>query len=151
VPPAHRFRLPVAAVIAASLLTLPARGAGQGAESFRVIVNPTNPVVSLSAKEASDLLMSKTNRWPDNTPVKPVDQSTTSPVRVAFTRDVHGKKIDAVVNYWQQVIFSGRGLPPPAKTSDQEVLAYVKANPGAIGYVSLEAPVAGVKVVPIKP
>jgi ABC-type phosphate transport system substrate-binding protein len=147
----HRFRAQVAVVITASLLTLPSRGAGQAAETFRIVVNPANPVASLSAKEASDLLMNKTTRWPDNTPVKPVDQSTTSPVRVAFTRDIHGKKIDAVVNHWQQVIFSGRGLPPPAKTSDQDVVAYVRANPGAIGYVSPEAPLAGVKVVPIKP
>lgn len=147
----YRSRVHVAVVLAVSLLTLPSRGAGQAADVFRVIINPANPVSSLSAKEASDLLMTKTTRWPDNTAVKPVDQSATSGVRIAFTRDIHGKKIDAVVNYWQQAIFSGRGLPPPAKASDQDVLAYVKANPGAIGYVSVEAPLAGVKVVPIKP
>jgi ABC-type phosphate transport system substrate-binding protein len=53
------------------------------------------------------------------------------------------------VHYWQQMIVSGRGVPP-AKTSDQDVLAYVKANPGAIGYVGADAPTEEVKVIALK-
>jgi hypothetical protein len=37
----------------------------------------------------------------------------------------------------------GREGPPPGKASDRDVVAYVDANPGAIGYVSPETLLAG--------
>jgi len=52
--------------------------------------------------------------------------------------------------YWQQQIFSGKDVPPSNKSSDDDVIAFVKSNPGAIGYVSGSAAVAGVKVVAVK-
>lgn len=38
-------------------------------------------------------------------------------------------------------------MPPPEKTSEADVVAYVRNTPGAIGYVSKAAAVEGVKVV----
>jgi len=140
----------VLAALACAFALGPSSASAQSA-AYHVVVNAANPATALTVKEASDLFLGKSARWPDGTAVKPVDQSTVSPVRMTFTREVHGKKIDAIVNYWQQMIFSGRGVPPPAKTSDQDVLAYVKANAGAIGYVSPDAPLAGVKAIVIKP
>jgi hypothetical protein len=40
-------------------------------------------------------------------------------------------------------------VPPPQMKSDREVLDYVKANRGAIGYVSRRAPLKGVKVLKV--
>ncbi|MFI5182916.1 MAG: phosphate ABC transporter substrate-binding protein, partial [Vicinamibacteria bacterium] len=60
----------------------------------------------------------------------------TSRVRAAFSKGVHGRSVDAVQNYWQQQIFSGRDEPPRVKTSDAEVMTFVQSNPGGIGYVS---------------
>jgi len=128
----------------------PSSASGQSA-AYHIVVNAANPTTALAVKEASDLFLGKAARWADGAAVKPVDQSTVSPVRATFTREVHGKKVDAIVNYWQQMIFSGRGVPPPAKANDQDVLAYVKAYPGGIGYVSPDAPLAGVKVIVLKP
>jgi ABC-type phosphate transport system substrate-binding protein len=142
-------RAVIAAVACASILGPSPASAESGA--YRIVVNAANPTATLTVKEVSDVFLGKAARWPDGTAVKPVDQSTVSPVRETFTREVHGKKVDAIVNYWQQVIFSGRGVPPPAKANDQEVLAYVKANPGGIGYVSQDAPLSGVKTMVVKP
>ena len=47
------------------------------------------------------------------------------------------KKVSSIKAFWQKKIFSGRGIPPPEKTSEKEILKYVHDNPGAIGYVSL--------------
>ena len=75
-------------------------------------------------------------------------------MRVAFTGEVLKAegldKMSSVENYWQQQIFSGRGSPPPIKASDQEVLAFVAANPGAIGYVSADADTSAVKTITLK-
>src|SRR5262245_28815611 len=136
------------AAVAALALSL-AVGA-QAGDGYRIIVNESNPVAAMSPKEISDLFLGNTTKWPHNAPVKAVDLSATSPVRAAFTRDVHGKKVEAVLNYWQQVIFSGRGVPPPSKATDADVLNYVIANPGAIGYVSMDAPTGDVKVLSVK-
>ena len=59
---------------------------------------------------------------------------------------VLGKTVSAVKSYWQQQIFAGREVPPVEKTSDAEVIAFVKANRGAVGYVSDTAAVTGVRV-----
>jgi ABC-type phosphate transport system substrate-binding protein len=79
-----------------------------------------------------------------------VDQGKASSVRAAFSKAVLGRPVSAVESYWQQQIFSGKDVPPAAKGSDDEVVTFVKANPGAIGYVSAGASTAGVKVVDVK-
>jgi hypothetical protein len=86
--------------------------------------------------------------------VVPVDQSARTLVRLAFTREVlklEGlPQISAVENYWQQLLFSGRGAPPAIKASDAEVVAFVTATPGAVGYVATGAEAGGAKVVPLE-
>ena len=80
----------------------------------------------------------------------PVDLSANSPVREAFSLAIHERDVNAVKSYWQRQIFSGRGVPPPEKASDSEVLAFVRANPGAVGYVSSGTAVgSGVKVLEV--
>ena len=121
-----------------------------GEASYRLVVNSENPVSSLSRDEASKLFLKKVRTWEHGVTVLPVDLVSSLPVREEFTREIHGKSVSAVKNYWQQQIFSGRNTPPPEKSSDAEVIAYVKSSPGAIGYVSGKADVGEVKVVRIE-
>jgi ABC-type phosphate transport system substrate-binding protein len=119
-------------LLAASAAVLSA----QGAEGYRVVVNAANPGASLRRSEVSNMFLKKTTKWASGAVVTAVDQSATSPVRAAFSKQVHGRGVDGIQNYWQQQIFSGRDEPPRVKTSDAEVMAFVQANPGGIGYVS---------------
>jgi hypothetical protein len=82
--------------------------------------------------------------------VAAVDQPRTAPVRAAFSKDVHKKDVDAVAAYWATLVYSGRELPPPVKRTDDEVLDFVRHTPGAVGYVSADAPTEGVKVIALK-
>jgi ABC-type phosphate transport system substrate-binding protein len=109
-------------------------------DGFQLIVNSANPVASLSREKASKMFLKKISKWDSGAAVAPVDLDQGSPVRAAFSRAVHGKPVSAVVSYWQQLIFSGRDVPPPEKGSDAAVIAFVKANPGAIGYVGGSVP-----------
>lgn len=131
-----------------SLATLAGPAAAQ--DGFRVIVNPTNPVASLSEPQVSRLFLKKTLAWPSGLTVTAVDQERTSEVRRAFSQRVHVKDPDAVVSYWQTLVFAGRDTPPPIKGGDAAVVEYVRANPGAIGYVSESADLAGVKLVAVR-
>jgi hypothetical protein len=52
--------------------------------------------------------------------------------------------------YWQQLIFSGRDVPPPELESDDAVVAYVLAHRGSIGYVSGMAELKNARVLAIE-
>jgi len=52
--------------------------------------------------------------------------------------------------YWREMIFSGRASPPLEAAWEAEALAFVRANAGAIGYVSATGlPFEGVKAVEV--
>jgi ABC-type phosphate transport system substrate-binding protein len=135
------------------MLLLPVAGMTQDA-GFQVIVSSDNSATSLARRDVARMFLKRTSTWPDGLAVLPVDQSARSAIRVLFTREilkVEGlEKISAVENFWQQQIFSGRGSPPPIKARDEEVVAFVAANPGAIGYVSAAADVSAVKAVALQ-
>jgi ABC-type phosphate transport system substrate-binding protein len=111
----------------------------QASEEYKVIVNAASPVSALSVGEVSRLFLKKVTSWPGGRPVLPIDQTKRSPVRASFSRAVHGKDVAAVASYWQQMIFSGRAVPPLEESSESAVVAYVSAHPNAIGYVSASA------------
>jgi len=110
-------------------------GAVSAADEFQVIVNGASPVAEMDRAEVARFFLRQSLKWSDGQPVLPVDQSSRSAVRDAFSKGVLKQPLPAVDTYWQRQIASGRALPPPVKTSDAEVLAYVASTPGAIGYV----------------
>lgn len=137
----------VLAMLTVIALIIPAIASGQ---NFKIVINETNATSSISKDDLSRCFMKQTNTWIGRQPVIPVDQAASSDVRQAFSGAVHGRDVSAVKSFWQRQIFSGRGVPPAEKASDQEVLAFVRANPGAVGYVSADADVsAGVKVLEV--
>ena len=121
----------------------------QNSINFKVIVNTSNSVATMSKAQTSKLFMKKKTKWENGSKVVPVDLAESSPVRVEFSKAIHGKSVSSIKSYWQKLIFSGRAVPPSMKASDSDVVAFVKANPGAIGYVSGKAAVADVKILKI--
>jgi len=138
-----------ARVLSAMVLAM-AISAFAGAADFKVIVNSSNSSAKISKTDLNAIFLKKMARWSDGTPVEPVNQSKKSAVRESFTTTVHGKSVAAVDSYWQQQIFSGRDVPPPEKASDAEIVAFVRSNPGAIGYVTNAAATAGVKTISVE-
>jgi hypothetical protein len=139
-------------VSALALLVLATAGTrsleARGPASYVIVVSAANPTTSLSRDQASKLFLKKVPTWQNGRDVVPVDLPEGSAVREAFTKDVLRKSVTAVKSYWQQQIFSGRGVPPTEKATDDAVLAYLRANPNAIGYVAANTPLgSGAKVV----
>ncbi len=114
------------------------RLAAQGRQ-YVVVVNAANPVNTLSEEELSRLFLRKTIRWPNGGDATPVDLSEQAAIRESFSRDLFHKSVEAIKAYWQSQLFSGRGVPPVELASEDAVLAYVRANAGAVGYVSAGA------------
>ena len=117
--------------------------------AYQVIVHSTNPTTTLTKRQASRLFQKKTKTWDHGPKVVPVDQKRSSRTRRSFSTHVMGKSVSAMKSYWQQQIFSGRGVPTKNKSNDAAVVVYVSSNPGAIGYVSIDADVGKARVVAI--
>lgn len=120
------------------------------ADGFVVVTHPGVTTPPLSRDAWSAIFLKKVRKWPNGTPIIPLDQEETSVVRIAFTTKLHRKRIAAVRTYWHQQIFAGREMPPLEKASDAEVVAFVKATPGAVGYVSESALTRGVMRIELK-
>ena len=117
---------------------------------YAVIVNAANPVASISKEDLAKLFLKKTSTWSTGQNAAPVELPPSAKVREAFAREVLGKTLPQVKSYWQQQIFSGRDVPPPEKPTEGDVVAFVRANPNAIGYVTKGVNLGrGVKVVSV--
>jgi ABC-type phosphate transport system substrate-binding protein len=121
-------------VLAAMLVSGPARDASAAA-SFRVVVHPQVKGSQIPRAVLSAIFLKQALKWGDGSPVVPVDQSIQSAVRRLFSNDVLKQGVVEVQVFWQRRITAGQ-MPPPVKTSDEEVLTFVASTPGAIGYVS---------------
>ena len=138
----------LAAVLGAALG--PARPLAASMPAYRLIVNPQNGATSVDRRFVADAFLKKITRWPDGESVHPVDLSPEAPARARFSEEVIRRSVSAVKSYWQQLVFSGRDVPPPELDRDEDVIGYVLRFPGAIGYVSSTANVDRVKVVTLK-
>ena len=132
----------VAAVIAAGAVTAHAQ------DGYKIVVNPSNPVDSLSKSQAARLFLTRA-KWDGGEAVHPVDLAPSSPVRQDFYREVLGVSVSAAIDQWKRIAGPGFGEAPPTVATDREVLAFVRLKRGAIGYVSAAANVQGVKVVAV--
>ncbi|GAK58844.1 hypothetical protein U27_05819 [Candidatus Vecturithrix granuli] len=109
---------------------------------FSIIVHASNPVTQLSKEDVSNMFLKKVKQWKESgEAVLPVDLVEDSPVRSQFSESIHGRKIASIKAYWQKQIFSGRGVPPEERKSENEMLKYVSDNPGAIGYIAASTPI----------
>jgi ABC-type phosphate transport system substrate-binding protein len=148
-PTPHMQRL---LLVFAGVFTLGTEPSAIRAQEFALVVNSANPVTSISKDEVAKLFLKKQVTWQSGDPAAPVELPPSAKVREAFVQTVLGKSLSQVRSYWQQQIFSGRDVPPPEKPSEDDVLAFVRANPGAIGYVTRGASLGrGVKVVTLVP
>lgn len=126
-------------MIAARLLVaavLLAAGPVAAEEPCRVIVNPVNLADRIQRAAIVAIYLGQMTRWSDGKPVAPVDQSVKSPVRVAFSEKILGKSVEEVQRHWLRKVAAEHVFPPRVKSSDAEVAAFVRGNPGAIGYVT---------------
>ena len=121
-----------------------------GATSLRLIVHPENPIAAVDRRFVADVFLKKTTRWSADQVIRPVDLEPESPVRRLFSDQVLKRSVDAVRSYWQQQVFSGRGVPPPELEDEGQIVKFVLRTPGAIGYVSGNADVQGARVVQVR-
>lgn len=117
--------------------------------AFRVIVHPDNPVRTIDRAALSKMFLKEASKWDDGETAHPVDLRSDSDTRSKFSESVIRRSIAAVRSYWQQRIFSGRGVPPPEVESDADVVRHVLRYRGSVGYVSGRADIGKARVLSV--
>jgi ABC-type phosphate transport system substrate-binding protein len=113
------------------LLSLPAAA---GAD-IAVIVHNDNPVRSMTARQVSDLYLGRARTFSSGELAAIYEQPADSPLRESFFHLLNGIDIKRLNAYWARLRFSGEVLPPVSLPDSRAVLAVVRRDRNAIGYV----------------
>jgi ABC-type phosphate transport system substrate-binding protein len=140
---------PIVLVTALLLLGVAPRGSRANGDAFVVIVNPETGSATIDRGFLRDAFLRKATTWGGVT-LRPIDLSTRHAARERFTRDVLKKTPAQLRSYWNQQIFSGKGVPPPEVESPAAVVKFVSATKGAVGYVPAGTDTNGAKVIGVR-
>jgi ABC-type phosphate transport system substrate-binding protein len=102
-----------------------------------VIVHKASPAQSLSVEEARVYYLKKQLAWSDGTKVRPVEQS--GDVRDGFVKRTLGMSVTEYQRYWLELKYSAAESPPKQVEDDADVVRFVGAMKGAIGFVDSES------------
>lgn len=134
-------------IIAAATLAL-ASGPGFAAGGqLYVVVNANNPIQKLATRDAVALYTGRTRVFPDGREAVAYDQAEASVARADFYRSLTGMDLARINSYWARLRFSGQVQPPRSLGDDRDILAMIKSNPKAIGYLRTAPADASVRVV----
>lgn len=115
------------------------------AEVF-VIVNAGAPATAIDRTRLEQLYFGRARTLADGSFAVIVDRPDSN-LRERFFRALGGMSLPQVNAYWARLNFTGRVLPPQVRTTDEEVLAVVRRDRNAVGYVGRAPDDAAVRVV----
>ncbi len=116
---------------------------------LQIVVHPDNPISELDRDLLRDAFLKRATEWRTGETIRPIDLSRRFAVRERFTRDVLKKTPAQLRSYWNQQIFSGKGVPPPEANAVSDVIDYVLDHRGAVGYLPINAELGDVKLIRI--
>ena len=131
-------------MLALALLVL---SLGSAAADLVVIVNPANPMKSMTKDQVADLYLGRARTFASGEYALVFDHARGAALRDRFFKDLTGMSPAQVNAYWSRLMFTGQVLPPQPLPDDKAVVEIVKRNPGAIGYVDSASIDASVRVV----
>jgi ABC-type phosphate transport system substrate-binding protein len=145
----HGMHLLLSAAVAVGFAIELAAGSAAATDDYKVIVHPENPVRAVDRTFLRDIYLRKATDWTGAGPVRPIDLAKRFSVRERFAQEVLRKTPAQLKTYWNQQIFSGKGVPPPEAESTAAAVVYVLANPGAIAYLPADADSGHAKVIKV--
>lgn len=112
-----------------------------------VVVNARSGVAAMTRNEIINVFFGRNRQFFNGLEAQPVDLVDVHPDRARFYAALVGKELSEVNAYWSRQLFSGRMQPPPRVASPEEVLKWVSARPGGIGFLDISKADARVRVV----
>ena len=118
------------------------------AADVKIIANQSVTTDSISGSELKSVFLLQRRALQDGSIVVPVVQKSGA-TQASFLREYMDRNPEEIRTYYYGLVFTGKGLMPKELHSDAEVVAYVARTKGAIGYVNIDFPTNGVKVLAI--
>jgi ABC-type phosphate transport system substrate-binding protein len=115
-----------------------------------VITAPTAPRLSFDKDTLRNIYLKRIFVDSDGVKLTPVNLSADSPLRDAFTKTILHMSERPMQDYWDKQYFQGVS-PPYVLASDEAVVRFVAATPGAVGYVASCHADASIRVVMLLP
>lgn len=100
-----------------------------------IIVNTAN-TSTITDDDIPRIFLGKAKQFSNGDKVTIINLKFKEATRDEFEEKVLNKSTSQVKAYWSKLMFSGKAKPPKELANDKEVIAFVAANPGAIGYIS---------------
>jgi hypothetical protein len=119
------------------------------AGDVQIVANASVTATEVTADELKGVFLGQKSKLADGSAVEPV-LSQFGAAHVEFLKDFVGKTDQGLRDHFKSLVFTGKASMPKAFMSDVEILKYVAATKGAIGYVSATADASGVKKLKIK-
>jgi TonB family protein len=118
------------------------------AGDVKIIANSSVRADSISASEIRGVFLEDKRSLRDGSHVEPVLAKGGS-AHETFLKQYLGTSDDVLRTHYRTLVFTGTGDMPKSLGSDAEIVKYVASTRGAIGYVDIDAPVDGAKVLTI--
>jgi len=129
------------------LILLACLGPGIAMAELVVVVNARNGVAAMTRNEVINIFFGRNRQFFNGVEAMPVDLEDVHPKREQFYKLLVGKDLAEINAYWSRQIFTGRMQAPPRLGSTEDVIRWIAANPGGIGFVELSRADARVRVV----
>jgi ABC-type phosphate transport system substrate-binding protein len=117
-----------------------------GSAETIIIVNNTVPVSQISETEARNIFLGKKTTWDNGTEIN-VGMLNGGVVHEDILEQVVKKSSSQFETYWKRRIFTGSGQAPSTFSQELELVEFVAATSGAVGYVDAATPHPNVRVV----
>lgn len=117
------------------------------ADTLYVVVSAQSEIHELAKKDVLALYTGHTRVFPNGQAAVPFDQLRDGAARASFYLALTGMDIARINSYWARLHFTGQVQPPQVAGDDDGVLARLRGDPRAVGYVTEEPKNAGVRVV----
>lgn len=114
-------------------------GAVAATAGTHVVVNAKNPAGELGTQELRDLFLKARPSWSHGEKVRPVDLGMDYPSREAFLEAVLGMSAGELERHWIEKQYASGQAAPKKVDDESDVLRFVGAFAGGIGFVSSEA------------
>ncbi|WP_053979501.1 phosphate ABC transporter substrate-binding protein [Marinagarivorans algicola] len=111
-----------------------------------VIVNPAN-TANISDDDIGRLFLGKKSKFSDGSKAIPIYLAQGHAARDEFNKKALGKSSSQLKAYWSKLIFTGKGTPPNALGSVNDVIEKISTDPSAIAYIDAASVNDSVKVV----
>lgn len=87
----------------------------------------------LSSKEVVQIFRNGRSLWASGEKVIIVLPSNKSKMAETVAKNLYGGSVTSMQKFWLALVFQGRANPPVFLQTEEEIVAYISKNPGAIG------------------